>query len=181
MARTVLIPPASLPGSPATPGPAAVSLTLVDAADQPVPASDLDNATLWVGTHHYTVSDQPLAITVATQDQVHGETYYRVEVRAGATCWTRRVQVPTADGSDLTWAAFVGLTAPVAPPANRLLPDAALIANGWSLTVAQGQPVWSPVIPGSGDMQALLYDPRGVRADAFSTVNLTGAIDGGTF
>jgi hypothetical protein len=37
------------------------------------------------------------------------------------------------------------------------------------------------VIPGSGDMQALLYDPRGVRADAFSASNLTGAIDGGTF
>jgi hypothetical protein len=181
MSRTILIPAASLPGSPATAGRADLALTLVDAWDQPLPVSDLPNAALFVGTHYYTLTQTALAITVATQDQLHGETYYQVEVRHGTSRWCKRVQVPTAAGADLTWAEFVGLSAPVAPPASRLLPDAALIADGWSLTVAQGQPVWSPVIPGSGDMQALLYDPRGVRADAFSAPNLTGAIDGGTF
>jgi len=179
--RTVFVPPAILPGGPTTPGRIDLSLTLVDAFDQQVPVTDLPNATLYAGTHHYVITDAEVAIPLATQTELHGETYYRVEVRQGAALWKRRVQVPAAAGAPLTWAEFVGLTTPVAPPANRLVPDAALIADGWTLSVSDGQPVWSPMIHGAGDMQSLMYDPRGIRADAFLADHLTGVLDGGTF
>lgn len=38
-----------------------------------------------------------------------------------------------------------------------------------------------PGAASSGDMQALIYDPRGISDDAFDLSNLTGSIDGGVF
>jgi hypothetical protein len=42
---------------------------------------------------------------------------------------------------------------------------------------------WIDIPPpsGAGDMQSLIYDPRGIAADAFNLANLTGAVDGGVF
>lgn len=35
--------------------------------------------------------------------------------------------------------------------------------------------------PGSGDMVAAIYDPRGILSDAFDLANHTGVLDGGVF
>lgn len=35
--------------------------------------------------------------------------------------------------------------------------------------------------PGIGDMQSLIYDPQGRRANVFDAANLAGNLDGGTF
>ncbi len=141
--RIVRIPAAYLPGSGADPSRADITLTLVDRTGKPVPASSQPNAALFVGTKRLTVTTLPVALTVATQDQINGETFYQVSVTNGTDTWTKRVQVPAADGSDLTWAEFIGLTAPVSPASGRLLPDPAEIPDGYSLTVASGLPRWT--------------------------------------
>lgn len=138
MARTVLIPASYLPGGD-EPSRADLSLVLVDRSDNPIPASDLQNARLFSGTHRWTITTEPLTIPVASQDDIHGETYYRVTVRQGSETWIRRVQVPASDGGTLTWADFVGLSVPVNPPASRLLPDPAPIPDGQTLFVADGR------------------------------------------
>ena len=46
------------------------------------------------------------------------------------------------------------------------------------LTVAEQGP---PGPPGAGDMEALIYDPRGIREDCFDLTHLTGVLDAGLF
>lgn len=73
-----------------------------------------------------------------------------------------------------------------ANPTPVLIPQRqALIVRplyGAGATGAQG-PVGPQGPPGEAAdaMSALIYDPRGVAADAFDAANLTGVIDGGVF
>ena len=67
------------------------------------------------------------------------------------------------------------------PPGDSWLPDPATLTDGRYITTLDGQYVDIPAPAGTGDMQTLIYDPRGVASDAFNLSNLTGAIDGGVF
>jgi hypothetical protein len=70
---------------------------------------------------------------------------------------------------------------PPGPAGDAGLPDAATLANGRMLAVLDGEYVDVPPPAGTGDMQTLIYDPRGIATDAFVADNLTGIIDGGRF
>ena len=75
----------------------------------------------------------------------------------------------------------IGVVGPPGPPGDTNMPDASTIANGRMLAVLDGAYVDVPPPAGTGDMHTLIYDPRGVSADAFIADNLTGIIDGGRF
>lgn len=165
-ARTVRIPPAYLPGSGTESSRADITLTLVDRSGKPVPASDAPNAALFVGAKRLTVATEPVALDVATQDQINGETYYQITLVQGRQTWTRRVQVPQADGSDLTWAEFVGLSAPVSPASTRLLPDPSLAGDAKWVTTLDGQWVLADAPPGSGIPDAPEDGSQYARQDA---------------
>lgn len=63
---------------------------------------------------------------------------------------------------------------------SRLLPAAP--GNGQMAIFDDASGVWVAVTPsGTGDMQALIYDPRGIAADTFDLTNRTGIIDCPTF
>lgn len=70
---------------------------------------------------------------------------------------------------------------PPGPPGDAGLPDAATLANGRMLAVLEGAYVDVAPPAGTGDMQSLIYDPRGMATDAFVADTLTGTIDGGVF
>lgn len=74
-----------------------------------------------------------------------------------------------------------GEQGPPGPPGDSHLPDPATLANGRYITTLDGQYIDVPAPAGSGDMQSLIYDPRGIANDAFNISNLTGALDGGVF
>jgi hypothetical protein len=202
--RHIIIPAAILPGTDAEHSRAEIALTLVDRAGDPLPASLVTNAALYVGTKRFTVGAEPLTIPIATQAEINGQSWYQVVVRQGTATWQRRVQVPGGHG-DLTWAEFTAIGDPVTPPPSRLLPDPATLDDGQWVTSLGHAWVTTDAPPGSGiadsprtggpygrqasawvdlssfTMSPLIYDPRGVRADIFSAEHLTGAIDGGTF
>src|SRR5574343_1195239 len=151
MPRTVLIPAAFLPGSGLEPSRADITIQLVDRrTGSPVPASSLLNAHLFVCEKRLTVTDEAVTLPLATQSEINGETYYQVTVRQNGDTWTKRVAVPATDGSDLTWAEFVGLTAPVSPASGRLLPDPALLPDGKWVTTVDHEWIATDVPPGSG-------------------------------
>lgn len=67
------------------------------------------------------------------------------------------------------------------PPGDSHLPDPATLANGRYITTLDGQYIDIPAPAGSGDMQSLIYDPRGIANDTFNLANFTGSLDGGVF
>ena len=70
---------------------------------------------------------------------------------------------------------------PPGPPGDSWLPDPADLANGRYITTLDGQYIDIPAPAGSGDMQSLIYDPRGIANDTFNLANFTGSLDGGLF
>lgn len=70
---------------------------------------------------------------------------------------------------------------PPGPPGDSWLPDPSTLPDGRYITTLDGQYIDIPAPAGSGDMQSLIYDPRGVAADVFDAAHLTGNIDGGVF
>jgi len=70
---------------------------------------------------------------------------------------------------------------PAGPPGDSRLPDPATVPDYYTFAAIGGEYVTVPFPSGSGDMQSLIYDPRGIAADAFNLSNLTGNIDGGVF
>jgi len=163
--------------------PAVVSVALVDADGTPV----IGFAPQTLLTEGRTLDlNAVLAVELMPQALLGlpagAASWYVITIKGKYREASYRVQVPDQT-TPIELRALVGAAAidSASVLAGRLLPDPAAVGDGWALSVANAQPVWVPAAPGSGDMQALLYDPRGVRADAFSTSNLTGAIDGGTF
>lgn len=117
---------------------------------------------------------------IATPDGA--PTYYQVELRARhvAQAWT--IQVPDSlDVQDLMTLVGAAAIDPADIAAGRLLPAWGGEPNGSLLGVVDGDPAWMTAPPGSGDMQALIYDPRGIANDTFLLDNLTGNLDGGTY
>ena len=53
------------------------------------------------------------------------------------------------------------------------------MASPASISAQVSQGVTGP--PGEGDMESLIYDPAGRKANVYDAGNLTGNIDGGTF
>lgn len=74
-----------------------------------------------------------------------------------------------------------GVQGPPGPPGPLAIPDPSDLADGRMLAVLDGAYIDIPPPAGTGDMQTLIYDPRGVSADAFDLSNLTGVLDGGVF
>lgn len=70
---------------------------------------------------------------------------------------------------------------PPGPPGPSYIPDPATLADGRMVAVQDGEYIDIAPPAGTGDMQTLIYDPRGFAADAFNLSNLTGSIDGGVF
>jgi hypothetical protein len=75
----------------------------------------------------------------------------------------------------------LGTQGPPGPPGDAGLPDAATLANGRMLAVLDGAYIDVPPPAVTGDMQTLIYDPRGVADDTFDLSNFTGYLDGGVF
>lgn len=75
----------------------------------------------------------------------------------------------------------VGVQGPPGPPGDSWLPDPETLSNGRFITTLDGQYIDVPAPAGTGDMQSLIYDPRGVASDVFDAAHLTGNIDGGVF
>lgn len=181
-ARDVVIPPVSAPGGSA--GRMEAIIALVDAAGNPIPSADTGNTTLVNGSATIAVTSTPVTITLATQDELAGTTYYAVTVRQGSRQWTRRVQVPAGDGSDLTWAQFLELGAPVDAAdlwSGRLLPgggaDAACLAKAsaadydveWVACGAGGA--------GTGTVTSVAVSGSdGIQVDSGSPVTTSGTI-----
>jgi hypothetical protein len=70
---------------------------------------------------------------------------------------------------------------PPGPPGDSRLPEPSTLADGRYITTLGGQYIDVAAPAGSGDMQTLIYDPRGVATDTFDLSNLTGNLDGGVF
>jgi len=172
MSRTVVIPPVTLPGGDA--GQIDILLTLEDDSGLPIPSGTAANDAIVAGLGWHTIADEAVTITLATQDELAGTTYYRIVYRQGRERWTKRVQVPA--GASMTWAEFAALGAPVDAAdiwASRLLPSDA--AGGQIAVYDADAGAWvAATASGTGDMLAATYDPQGIGADAFDAANLTG-------
>jgi len=72
-----------------------------------------------------------------------------------------------------------GSQGPAGP--GSLVPSPVDANNGEMIAAQNGAWVVIPPPAGTGDMQSLIYDPRGIADDAFDISNLTGVIDGGVF
>jgi hypothetical protein len=61
-------------------------------------------------------------------------------------------------------------------------PETVRISGAGALvTIAQAVLPGPPGPPGVGDMQKLVYDPRGFELDVFDLGHMTGVLDAGTF
>lgn len=177
--RTIQIPPFKLPDGAGTT--ARVRVTLVGATGRPVPGimdeeGIIDPVTVAVGA-------DGAELRLTPQSEIPTETRWKVEIMGRGTTATYVVQLP-AGTSPLEFAEFLQLGLPVDPAdtwADRLLPGTDGAAVGSGLVLSTDGPTWSAAAPGSGDMQTLIYDPRGILADCFDLSNLTGNIDGGVF
>ena len=67
------------------------------------------------------------------------------------------------------------------PAGDSWLPDPLTLPDGRHITTLDGQYIDIPAPAGSGDMQSLIYDPRGIADDTFNLANFTGSLDGGLF
>jgi hypothetical protein len=71
-------------------------------------------------------------------------------------------------------------TGPQGPPGDDWLPSPDQVPAGHTF-ISNGAAYVAVPVAGGGDMHQVMYDPDGVRGDAFKLSNLTGALDGGTF
>jgi hypothetical protein len=97
----------TLPGGDA--GQIDILLTLEDDSGLPIPSGTAANDAIVAGLGWHTIADEAVTITLATQDELAGTTYYRIVYRQGRERWTKRVQVPA--GASMTWAEFAALLA----------------------------------------------------------------------
>jgi len=97
-------------------------------------------------------------------------------------CVSLDTEIVTSEvGATLIEVVELAQQGPPGPPGDAGLPDAATLANGRMLAVLDGAYVDVPPPAGTGDMQTLIYDPRGVATDTFDLSNFTGNLDGGVF
>ena len=96
-------------------------------------------------------------------------------------CVSLETEVTAVSESAVIEFVELAVPGPPGPPGDSWLPDPAELANGRYITTLDGQYIDIPAPAGSGDMQSLIYDPRGIANDAFNLANLTGSLDGGVF
>jgi hypothetical protein len=134
------------------------------------------------------------AIDLPVTDGSTPVSYYAVEVRSPALetgqYYVYRFVAPLPAGAGpLQWEDFYAPGTPVeqtvwsAFVAHLNDDDRHLPINGEDGEVVGhvgGVPAWTTV-SGTGDMQALIYDPLGYATDAFNLGNSYGNLDGGTF
>jgi hypothetical protein len=165
-----------------------VAIRLVDRDGQPmIGLRTPDGAPVTTYHEHEIAADgTPWVVDLTPQSAIGradgAESYYQVEIRAGHRHEPWRVQVPDS-GAVLELADLVGASA-IAPAdllAGRLLPTPADEPDNRWLRTLDGAWVSTAAPAGSGDMQALTYDPAGVAANCFDAGNLAGTFDAGTF
>jgi hypothetical protein len=159
-----------------------VMLSLVDATGTAIPASDASNTGIVHGLGVHVVTDQQYDLELSTQAELTETTYYRVMVRQGRDEWRRDVQIPTGDGSPLTWAQFLAFEDPVTAGlawASRLLPSDATDGQFAAYDAATG--LWEAltVAPGAGlgvgDDAALLGSAAATDGQVLTADGLGGA------
>lgn len=182
MSRIVQIPPVAAPGAQGGTGRMEVLLTLVDATGTAIPASDASNTGIVHGLGVHVVTDQQYDLELSTQAELTETTYYRVVVRQGRDEWRRDVQIPTGDGSPLTWAQLLAFEDPVTAGlawASRLLPASATDGQFAAYDAATGLWEASTVAPGAGlgagDDAALLGSGTATDGQVLTADGLGGA------
>lgn len=182
---TVRIRPLAADGAPDGAAECIAAVRLVDARGRPMiglrttdgrPVTAYTTHTIPAGGPAWEVDLTPQS-AIARADGA--ASYYAVTLRLPQRTELFRVQVPESLGvlelADLVAGAAVD---PADIAAGRLLPLGGVA--GQVLTQTAVGAAWASV-SGTGDMQSLIYDPRGIRADTFDLQHLTGNLDGGSF
>ncbi|WP_026199883.1 hypothetical protein [Lamprocystis purpurea] len=162
--------PAAAPGEL---GPVSLKISLVDAAGAPVLGFQQEALRHVLVRRDLTADalvDLPPNAGLALPEGA--PSYYAIELATPRYTTRYRIEVP--DSAQVQELRALVAAAPLATgpqgPAGPMGPAGPAGAAG---------PMGPP--GADGDMQAVLYDPRGVRADVFAAENLIGAIDGGVF
>jgi len=133
------------------------------------------------GPYAVAVDGAAQTVDLTPNDAIYPASAWKITVStAGQRGRSTTVQLATADLSGLTLPELLGLDTETDYwdiYQNQLLPDPTDAANGSALSVSEGEWIISSAPAGSGDMQALIYDPAGRSTNVFALENQQGVID----